>query len=228
MSESGFQSGAIRTARQKNITLTSLADLRADAADEILSARVTAAEKRLMDLALRVNRDLRPFTEQTPRMLAAFAAGFPPEVVEELAVRPEAIDFVEGIEEVLRRVEGLTLKNHLAFMAHPGEIAMPWRPGVDQNIMDGVAAAIHYTTQALYQGRLSQWPAMSPAPGAIKLSWSMAQLIDVAESILPDLERKTAEQEARTAGTPRLPWCDIIKPGTMPLPRDTWGRDLRK
>jgi len=218
MSESGFQSGAIRTARQKNITLTSLADLRADAADEILAARVAEAEKRLMDLALRVNRDLRPFTEQTPRMLAAFAAGFPAEVVEEFAARPEAIDFVEGIAEVWRRVEGLTSGDPLAFMAHPGEIAMPWRPGVDQNVMDGVAAAIHYTTQALYQGRLGQWPAMSPAPGAIKLSWSMAQLINVVESILPDLERKAAEQEASAAATPRVPWFDIIKPGTMPLP----------
>jgi hypothetical protein len=228
MSESGFQSGAIRTARQKNITLTSLADLRADAADEILAARVTAAEKRLMDLALRVNRDLRPFAVQTPRMLAAFAAGFPPEAAEEFATRPEAIDFVEGIGEVLRRVEGLTPEDHLAFMAHPGELAMPWRPEVDQNVMDGAAAAIHYTTQALYQGRLDQWPAMCPAPGAIKLSWSMAQLIDVVESMLPDLERKAAEQEAGAAGTPRLPWFDIIKPGTMPLPRDTWGQDLRK
>ncbi len=228
MSETGFQSGAIRTARQKNITLTSLADLRADAADEILAARVMAAEKRLMDLALRVNRDLRPFAEQTPRMLAAFADGFPTEVVEEFAARPEAIDFVEGIGEVWRRVEGLTLEDHLAFMAHPGEIAMPWRPGVDQNVMDGVTAAIHYTTQALYQGRLGQWPAMSPAPSAIKLSWSMAQLIDVVESILPDLERKAAEQEARAAATPRHPWFDIVKPGTMPLPRDTWGQDLRK
>lgn len=228
MSESGFQSGAIRTARQKNITLTSLADLRADAADEILAARVTVAEKRLMDLALRVNRDLRPFAEQTPRRLAAFAAGFRTEVVEEFAARPEAIDFVEGIGEVWRRVEGLTPEDNLAFMAHPGEIAMPWRPGVDQNVMDGVAAAIHYTTQALYQGRLEQWPAMSPAPGTIKLSWSMAQLIDVVESILPDLEWKAAEQEAKAAATPRLPWSDIIKPGTMPLPRDIWGQDLRK
>ncbi len=62
--------------------------------------------------------------------------------------------------------------------------------------MDGVAATIHYTTQALYQGSLGQWPAMSPAPGAIK--------------------------------PPRLPWFDTTKPGTMPLPGDTWGQDLRK
>ena len=69
---------------------------------------------------------------------------------------------------------------------------------------------------------------MSPPPGAIKLSWSMAQLINVVESILPDLERKAAEQEASAAATPRIPWFDIIKPGTMPLPRDTWGQDLRE
>ena len=114
-----------------------------------------------MDLALRVNRDLRPFAEQTPRMLAAYAAGFPAEVVEEFAAHPEAIDFVEGIAEVLRRVEGLTPEDHLAFMAHPDEMAMPWRAGVDQNVMDGVAAAIHYTTQALYQGRLVVAPVNS-------------------------------------------------------------------
>lgn len=44
MSESDFQSGAVRTAKQKNITLTSLGDLRANAADEILAARVAVAE----------------------------------------------------------------------------------------------------------------------------------------------------------------------------------------
>jgi hypothetical protein len=226
MSESGFQSGAIRAADQKNITLTSLADLRANAADEILATRVTAAENRLMDLALKVNRDLRPFTIQTPRMLAAYVARLSPEVIEGFSARAEAIDYVDGLAEVLGQVQGLTPRDQLAFMAHPREMAMPWRPGVDHQLMDGVAAAIHYTTQALYQGRLGQWPAMSPCPGAIKLSWSMAQLIDVTESMLPDLEEKAAEQEASAARTPRPPWFDAVKPGTMPLPKDVWGKDL--
>jgi hypothetical protein len=100
MSESGFQSGSIRMAVQKNITLSSLADLRANAADEILAARVAVAEKVLMDLSLRVNRDLRPFTMRTEHMLASLAAQLPPEVVEEFAARPEAVDYVEGIGEV--------------------------------------------------------------------------------------------------------------------------------
>src|SRR5262249_32681800 len=71
MWESGFQSGAVLTARQKNITLSSLADLRANAADELLAARVRAAEERLMNLALLVNRDLRPLALQDGRRLPA-------------------------------------------------------------------------------------------------------------------------------------------------------------
>src|SRR5580693_10141071 len=39
MSQSGFQSGAIQMAKQKNITLSSLEDLRANAAEELLAAR---------------------------------------------------------------------------------------------------------------------------------------------------------------------------------------------
>jgi Restriction endonuclease len=74
MSESGLQSGAIRTASQMNITLSSLADLRANAADEILAARVLMAEKTLIDLAVRVQRDLRFAGNDLPRMLAAYAA----------------------------------------------------------------------------------------------------------------------------------------------------------
>lgn len=226
MSESGFQSGAIRMAKQKNITPSSLAELRADAADEILAARFAWAEKSLMDLALRVNRDLRPFTVETPRMLASLAARLPPGVVEEFANRPEAIDYVEGIGEVWRQVEGLTHEDLLAFNAHPDEMALPWRPGVDQDVMNEVALAIHYATEALYQGRLGQWPAMCvTADRQPKLAWSMTQLIDAMEPKLLDLERKISGQEARADHTPRLPWFDMIKPGTMPS-RHPWNRGV--
>jgi restriction system protein len=43
MSEKGIQSGAIQLASVKNITLSSLDDLRANAAEDLLAARVTAA-----------------------------------------------------------------------------------------------------------------------------------------------------------------------------------------
>jgi hypothetical protein len=80
-----------------------------------LAARVAVAEKVLMDLSLRVNRDLRPFTMRTEHMLASLAARLPPEVVEEFATRPEAIDYAEGIGEVWSRVEGLTQEDLLAY-----------------------------------------------------------------------------------------------------------------
>jgi hypothetical protein len=219
MSESRFQSGAILTAKQKNITLTSLDDLRVNAADEILAARVALAEKSLMDLSLRVNRDLRPFTMRTLHRLASFASRLPPEVVEEFAARPEAVEYVQGIIEVQSQIKDLTFDDFTAFDPHPGEMAMPWRAGVDEDVMVGVALDIHYTTQALYQGRLGQWPAICvSASREVKLAWSMAQLIDIIEPKLPDVERKVSEQEARADQTPRLPWFDMIKPGTMPPP----------
>ncbi len=202
MSEKGFQSGAIRMAKQKNITPSSLSELRTDAAEELLAAQVAVAEKRLMSLALRVNRDLRPFALQDARMLSAFAARLRPEEVHEFTTRPAAVDYVDGLVEVTSRIEGLTVDDHLAFMTHPAEMTLPWRPGVDQNIMDGAAAAIHYTTQALYQGRLGHWPAMCPAPGAIELAWSMPQLIEAVESMLPGLEHKVTEQEDKAARVP--------------------------
>jgi hypothetical protein len=228
MSESGFQSGAIRTARQKNITLTSLAELRADAADELLAARFAAAEKSLMDLALRVNRDLRPFTQPTSRMLATLATRLKPEIVAGFAARPEAIEYAQCLFEVQSQVEGLTFEEHLALMPpHPGEMALRWRPGVDEKIMDNVALAVHYATEALCQGRLGQWPAMCiPATGHPRMAWSMPQLLGVIEPKLLVLEQKVAEQENKADQTSRLPWYDIIKPGTMPPPHP-WPRGSR-
>jgi Restriction endonuclease len=226
MSESGFQSGAIRTANQKDITLTSLDDMRASAADEILAYRVAVAEKSLMDLSLRVNRDLRPFTLRTSHMLASLAARLPPETVEAFSARPEAIDYVAGIAEVQHGVEGLAMDDLMAFSAHPDELALPWQPGVDSEVMEGVVLNLHYTTEALYQGRLGQWPAMCvSADRGVKLAWSLSQLIDVIEPKLPDLERKVSEQETVAGNTPRLPWYNMVKPGTMPPPHP-WNRGV--
>ena len=177
-----------------------------------------------MDLSLRVNRDLRPFTMRTGHLLASLASRLPSEVVEEFAARPEAVEYVHGVFEVQSRVEGLTMDDLLAFSPHPGEMSLPWLPGADEKILDGVFLDLHYTTQALHQGRLGQWPAMCvSASRKPKWAWSMAQLIDVIEPKLPDLEQKVSEQEARADQTPRLPWFNIIKPGTMP-PQHPWSR----
>jgi hypothetical protein len=226
ISQKGFQSGAIRTASQKNITLTSLDDLRANAADEITIARLGLAEKRLMDLSLRVNRDLRPFTMRTVHRIASRAARLPPGVVEEFAARPEAIEYVAGMVEVDSRAEGFSMEDVLAFDLHPDQMELPWRPGADAEVMDLVALALHYVTVALYQGRLGQWPAFCvPIDGHPRLAWSTAQLLDVIEPKLLDLEAKVSEQETRADQTPRLPLYNLIKPGSLPPPHP-WRRGV--
>jgi hypothetical protein len=196
MSESGFQSGAIMSARQKNITLTGLDDLRANAGDEILAARVAVAEKSVMDLSLRVNRDLSPAGILAPRMLATFAAQIPPEVVEGFAARPEAVEFGVGIGEVWSQAIGVTSDDAMTFAVYPYQ----WWPEVDQGVMSEVATSIQFLTVALYQGKLGQWPALCLVQGEGytdgKLAWSMPQLISVVESTLPHLERKVLQQEA--------------------------------
>lgn len=194
--------------------------------NEILAARVRAAERSLMDLALRVNRDLRPFTLPDTRILARLAARLGPGEADAFAARPEAMDLTECFGEVVSRVEGLMPEDFLALRPHPGEMALPWRPGIDEEVMDRVALAIHYATEALYQGKLGQWPAMCvPVSGGPKVAWSMGQLIDVVEPKLLDLEQKVAEQETTADQTPRLPWFDLIPPGTLPLPTRVWGPD---
>jgi hypothetical protein len=109
-----------------------------------------------------------------------------------IGARTSRIEIGTGLMEVQNQVEGLTMEDLLAFSTHPGEIVPPWRPGADEKVLDGVFLNLHYTTQALYQGRLDQWPAMCVSiDRKVKLAWSMAQLIDVIEPKLPDLERKS-------------------------------------
>lgn len=54
LSESGFQSGAIRHARQRNVTLTSLEDLRENASEEIDERALSIARQRMERLRARL------------------------------------------------------------------------------------------------------------------------------------------------------------------------------
>lgn len=217
MSEKGFQSGAVRMAGQKNITLSGVADLRANAAEEILATRFGVAEKRLMSLSLRVERDMKPNALQMPRMLVAFAARLRPEDVEEFARRPAAVDLMDGITEIYRRIEGFTVYDHLDYLTPREQLSLEWRPGVDADVMEGASVATHYLTHALYGGRLGHWPVFAPdADRTVKLSWSMPQLLDVVEPSLERLERIVAEEDEKAAKVPKPPWPH--KTGMLPPP----------
>lgn len=60
MSEKGFQSGAVNLAAAKNITLSSLDELRANAAKELTQGQVEAAEMRLWFIVRAVTRGRGP------------------------------------------------------------------------------------------------------------------------------------------------------------------------
>ena len=201
MSESGFQSGAIMTAKQKNITLTSLDDLRENADDEILAARFAVAERRLIELTFRVNEDLRPSADsQLRRMISAFAARLPPEAVAEFAARSETTEcFPEGMRDIVLSPDELSPDERPAFESYDGERP----PGTDKWGMVLLSSAVRIATLAMNQARLGWWPVYCfRASGERgfgvqpRLAWSMAQLIDVVEASLPTLDREAAEQAA--------------------------------
>lgn len=88
MSEKGFQSGAINLAAAKNITLSSLGELRTSTAEQLIAARVTAAELRVLSLMRGITRDLRTFEPAVPHLLSVLAEKLTEEDRAELAQRP--------------------------------------------------------------------------------------------------------------------------------------------
>lgn len=59
LSESGFQSGALRASEHSNVTLTSLDDLRERARSDLETVQLKALERSLRDLQSRMHRDLQ-------------------------------------------------------------------------------------------------------------------------------------------------------------------------
>jgi Restriction endonuclease len=199
MSEGGFQSGAIRMAVQKNITLSSLADLRESAAEELLAAKVTAADRRLLNLTRRSVRELRTFGPEIPQILPALAAQLSPEDVDEFTMRPDAVNFLAGLEEIISKTGNAAFQALLPPDFNPAEMHRAWKDGVDTSVMDEAARMIGFLTQALNQGKLGDWPVTCPSPSGPKLAWSVPQLLQIVEPAIASLERTVAEQEGKVA-----------------------------
>jgi hypothetical protein len=198
MSEKGFQSGAIQLAAAKNITLSSLDDLRANAAEDLLTARVRASELRLLRLSRRIVRGLRTFRGGAPHLLPELVARISPQDRAEFAAREAAIDFQQGVAELASRAGVTSVRD----LAPPGYdvsgMGRGWNDGVDASEMTAVAGAIGHLTQALSQGKLGDWPVICQPPADTpKMAWNMRQLITVVETALDVLEPKVAEQESK-------------------------------
>jgi hypothetical protein len=197
ISERGFLPGAIRVVRGKNITLTSLEDLRANAADDLLAARVRAVDWRLLRLSRAIIRGLRTFTGGAPHLLAELVDKISPQDRAEFADRDAAADFTGAIVEFASRAGVTSVADLLPAGSIPSEMGRAWRDGVDSSKMNAVVTAISHLAQALSQGKLGDWPVLCQPPADTpKLAWSMKQLIGVIETALDALEPEVAAQES--------------------------------
>jgi hypothetical protein len=199
MSEKGFQSGAIRMAVQKNITLSGLVDLRENAADELLAARIIAADRRLLNLMRRSVMELRTFGPEIPHILPALAAQLSPEDVDEFTKRPDAVNFLAGLWEILDKTGNDDLQALVPPGFNPAEMQRAWKDGVDTSVMNEAISMIGSLTQALNQAKLGDRPVVCFSPDGPKLTWSMPQLLQVAEPAIGSLERIVAGQEGKVA-----------------------------
>jgi hypothetical protein len=197
MSEKGFQSGAVNLAAAKNVTLSSLDELRTNTAEQLIAARVTAAELRLLSLIRRITRDLRTFGPTVPHLLPILAGRLAEEDRAEFAQRPAAPRFLEGIAELASRLGDPTIRNLVPSGLDASGVYRAWKDGVDPSAGSATASLIGHLTQALNQGRLGDWPVVIKAPDEPRLAWSMPQLLGVVEPGLTLLEQQVDEQEAK-------------------------------
>lgn len=200
MSESGFQSGAIRMAEQKNITLSSLEDLRARAGEELMAARITEVERRVLNVTQKVIRDLRVFSTGTPHILPIMASRLSPDDWTELTALDEAPDFLPGVGDIIHRTGTQGIGDFMQPGTDVSGVRRKWKDGVDEAVMDKVSGEIGPMSQALDQGKLDNWPIVFIAATGAKLAWDMRQLLRVIESKLTVLEQVVAEQEYNAAG----------------------------
>jgi hypothetical protein len=197
MSEEGFQSGAVQMAKQKNITLSSIADLSELASEELLAVRVAAVDKRVLDVTQKVIRDLRTFSlgGKMPHILPIIASKLGANDWAELSGLPEAPGFFDGVNDLILRAGAQGIGDFVPPGTDLSDIKRRWRDGVDPAVMDTVSGEIGQISQALDQGKLGNWPIVCLAADGARLAFGMRQLLTAIESRLVVLEGMVAVQE---------------------------------
>jgi hypothetical protein len=197
MSESGFQSGAIASAKGKNITLTSLEDLRANATEELLAARAAAVEQRILKVTEKIIKDLRTFSAGIPHVLPIMASKLSAHDWAELTARDEPPGFFEGVGDLAERIGAAGIGDFVPPGTDLSNIQRQWRPGVDPAVMEMASREISQMAQALDQGKLGNWPVVCLAADGAKLAYGMRQMLQVIESRLAVVEEMVARQEGK-------------------------------
>ncbi|MEW1837518.1 restriction endonuclease [Nonomuraea angiospora] len=212
MSESGFQSGAIRYARRRNITLTSLDDLAANAIDDLTDARLNACRIRALRLEERRRALLVPTmqiqfardTVETLRVLlgedgrAKMARR--PDPWESPVAQAQLLELV-GIDQMNSFLESLpSLPKTDQDPSAPLVISSKFVPGVDAHTINTIMMGVSQLgSMVLDPVALGQLPIYFPVGDVLYEAWSPRQAAAIAEQVLTELETTMQDEETRAA-----------------------------
>lgn len=179
ISEKGFQSGAVRLAAAKNITLSSLDELRANAAKQVISTE--GAELRLWSIMgiLMQFRHVPRWVKISEEERADFAQ------------RPAATDFLECLIEVANR-KGYYDGNEEKMRTILTDTATygVWKDGIDAATINEATSMSLQVMVALDRAKIDYWPVPFETPDGPKLAWSIPQLLDLVEPAITQLARR--------------------------------------
>jgi hypothetical protein len=201
LSERGFQSGAVNLAAAKNITLSSLDELRVNAAEQLTQGRADVAHSKLWLIMQMVT--------QSPPMPRWARSPLPredrtqwEEIRAEFAQRSTVSDLSEGLAELANRrlsEDHAEIASRLAiphFLERlPSRSGNMWLKGLDPYTISEISGTIFHLVMALERGEDGMWPVVFETPGGPKLAWSMPQLLGVIEPAITRLVEHVYELE---------------------------------
>ncbi len=177
ISEKGFQSGAVRLAAAKNITLSSLDELRANAAKQVISTE--GAELRLWSI-MQILMQFR----HVPRWVRISAE----EERAEFAQRPAATDYLECLIEIAKRkgyYDGD--EDKMRSILTDTRACGVWKEGIDAATINEATSRSLQVMVALDHAKIDHWPVPFETPDGPKLAWSIPQLLDLVEPAITQL-----------------------------------------
>jgi hypothetical protein len=183
VSEKGFQSGAVRLAAAKNITLSSLDELRANAAKQVISTE--GAEIRLWSI-MRVLMRFR----HVPRWVK-----IPEEERAEFAQRPEATDYLDALIEIAKRkgyYDGDEERMRSIFTV-TGACGV-WNEGMSAATINEATSMSLQVMAALDRAKIDNWPVPFETPDGPKLAWSIPQLLDLVGPAITQLAERVFDE----------------------------------
>lgn len=183
MSEKGFQSGAVRLAATKNITLSSIDELRANAAKQVISTE--GAELRLWSI-MRALMQFRP----VPRWVKISE-----EERAEFAQRPVATDYLDTLIEIAKR-KGYYASDEerMRTIFTVNGACGVWKEGIDATTINEATSMSLQVMVALDRAKFDSWPVPFETPDGPKLAWSIPQLLDLVEPAITQLARRVFDE----------------------------------